>query len=372
MTALTCGVPDRVPINTYELAGRNSRDWYNNQESYRSLMDFVRQHTDCVTNWNAGAVATDYISFEGILGSSYPVPMDKKVEQVDGRERTTITLHTPKGDIRTVHEVDPNIYTVWRIEHFCKNLDDVDKALSVPFEPMSFDASDYPRVKAEIGDHGLIMSSLGDPAYMSADLMSFQDYVMWLHEDTDHFARTVDIVAERMQVNLKNMLDSCVVDLYRICGPEYMTLPYARSAMFERFMVPHLRNMTELIHRYGAKVRLHCHGKIAQVLDMFFETGVDGTDPCEPPPDGDLPLDEVKRRCAAHHVSVWGNVELKLLEHGSMEDVRRTMIECLRQAKAGGGYVVLPTAGPINLPLARKTEDNYKTMIETVLEHGVY
>jgi hypothetical protein len=41
LVALSGGVPDRVPINTYELARRNSLDGYNNQPSYRGLMDFI-------------------------------------------------------------------------------------------------------------------------------------------------------------------------------------------------------------------------------------------------------------------------------------------------------------------------------------------
>jgi hypothetical protein len=76
--------------------------------------------------------------------------------------------------------------------------------------------------------------------------------------------------------------------------------------------LPHVTEMTRLIHARGAKVRLHCHGKMRHVLDMILETGCDGIDPCEPPPDGDIELDEVKRRCRPRGVSVWGNMELKL------------------------------------------------------------
>lgn len=135
---------------------------------------------------------------------------------------------------------------------------------------------------------------------------------------------------------------------------------------------PDLRAMTELIHRNGSYVRLHCHGRIAQVIEYFFETGVDGTDPCEPPPDGDLPLDEVKRRCRARNVSVWGNIELKVLEHGTADDVRDNVRRIMEQAKEGGGFVLLPTAAPINVPLSPRTESNYRIMVETALEMGQY
>jgi hypothetical protein len=142
--------------------------------------------------------------------------------------------------------------------------------------------------------------------------------------------------------------------------------------LFSRFIVPHVTEMARLIHARGAKVRLHCHGKIGQVLDLILETGCDGIDPCEPPPDGDIPLDEVKRRCQARRVSVWGNIELKLLEQGTPDEVRTEIRQIIAQAKTGGGFVLMPTAAPINLPLSSRTEANYRAYIEAGLDLGRY
>ena len=372
LTALSGGIPDRVPINTYELAGRNSLDWYNNQPSYRGLMDFIRAHTDCITNWNPRTATDRYTCEERFLCSDFPVEMETRTEKVEEFERTTTVCHTPQGDLQSVTQTTRDIYTTWRVEHWCKTLADVDKALSVPYQPANYDAADFARVRTELGDHGLVMASIGDPAYLAADLMSFQDYLMWASTETDHFARTVDILAERVMENLRRQLDCCVVDVYRIVGPEYFTPPYLSPAMFQRFIVPHVAEMTRLIHARGGKVRLHCHGRIGRVLDMILETGCDGVDPCEPPPDGDMALDEVKRRCLAKGVSVWGNIELKLLEQGTPGEVRAEVRKIMTQAKEGGGFVLMPTAAPINLPLSAATETNYRVFIETGLELGRY
>jgi uroporphyrinogen decarboxylase len=335
-------------------------------------MDYIRTHTDCITNWNPQPASDRYVCAERFLCSDYPVEIDTRSETIGQCTRTTRILHTPKGDLRSITQADANLYTTWHVEHWCKSFADVDRALSVPYEPARYDASDYSRAQAELGEHGLVMASLGDPAYLAADLMSFQDFLIWAFEETDHYARTVEVVAERVLENLLRQLDCCTVDLYRICGPEYMTPPYLPPAMFKRFMVPHVKRMTELIHQRGAKVRLHCHGKIGQVLDMILETGCDGVDPCEPPPDGDIELDQVKRRCLAHRVSVWGNLELRLLEHGTPQQVRAEVRRIMDQAKAGGGFVIMPTAGPISVPLAAKTEENYRAFIEAGLELGQY
>jgi uroporphyrinogen-III decarboxylase len=372
LTALAGGTPDRVPINTYELAGRNSLDWCNQQPSYRGLMDYIRAHSDCMTNWNPRPATDRYTCEERFLCSDYPVEIETRTEPAGQFQRTTRICHTPKGDLRSVAQKAEDVHTTWQVEHWCKSTADVDKALSVPYEPARYDASDLARVRAELGEEELIIASVGDPAYLAADLMSFQDYLMWAFEETDHFARTVAIIAERVMENLRRQLDCCVLDLYRIVGPEYFTPPYLPPAMFRRFVVPHVTEMTRLIHARGAKVRLHCHGKMRHVLDMILETGCDGIDPCEPPPDGDIELDEVKRRCQARGVSVWGNIELKLLEQGTPGQVHAEVQKIMAQAKEGGGFVLMPTAGPINIPLAPKTEANYKAFIDAGLEFGRY
>ncbi len=372
LTALSCGVPDRVPINTYEMAARDSRDWYNNQPSYRRLMDYIREHTDCITNWNPQPFGDNYIGVDGFLGSSYPVRMDTRTEQVGAIIRTTTILHTPKGELRQVTQKDPQVNTTWVAEHYCKTPADVDRALSVPYEPAVYDASDYPRVLAELGDHGLVMASIADPAYLAADLMSFEDFLLWIADDLEHYARTVDIVAERVTENLRRQLRVCTVDLYRICGPEYMTPPFLPPDMFRRFMVPYLTEMVDLIHGAGAKARIHCHGRIGRVLDLIIETGCDAIDPCEPPPDGDVELNEVKRRCLPAGVSVWGNMELRHLETDSPEQVRERVRRIMDQAKEGGGFVLLPTSSPTGAPLSPQTEANIIAFIDAGLEFGKY
>jgi uroporphyrinogen-III decarboxylase len=299
--------------------------------------------------------------------------VDFDIDQWDEKDIRVkqITAHTPKGELNMTNKVMADLHTTWVTEHWCKSPEDVDKALSVPFEPLQYDFSDYARIKAEVGEHGIIMTSLHDPLCLAAELMEFGEFTIWAMTETDHFARTVRKLHERIMENLKNMLDTQVVDLYRICGPEYATTPYLPPRFFDEFVVPYVKEMTALIHSRGGKVRLHSHGKIQRVLDMILETGVDAIDPCEAPPDGDIHLVEIKERCG-DQICIFGNLQLKLLEHASIDDVKKAVIACMDAAKIGGGFVIMPTAAPINTPLARKTEENYICFIETALEYGKY
>jgi uroporphyrinogen-III decarboxylase len=247
----------------------------------------------------------------------------------------------------------------------------VDKALSVPYEAASYDVSDYLRIKKEVGDNGLIMTSLADPLWVTADLMSFADYTIWAMTETDHFLKTLKKVHKRVIQNLKKLLEINVVDIYRICGPEYATPPYMSPTLFEKFVVPFVSEMIEMIHEKGAKVRFHCHGKIDQVLESICKTNCDAIDPCEAPPDGDIALREVKKR-VGNRMCIFGNIQLKLLEIGEHSEIKKAVKECMNAAKAEGRYVIMPTAAPINTPLTKKTEQNYHLFIETALELGRY
>lgn len=355
---------DRVPISTYELTGYNSRSFENNEASYKPLMDVIRERTDCVCMWEPACNAV-------FLESACPVEIGEEDIRQDSSTTTTKTVQTPKGPLKQVTKVIDNVHTVWEVEHWCKSLEDVDRALSVPYEPCDYDFSDFARIKAEVSDNGIIMSSLSDPLWMAAALMNFGDYTVWAMTETEHFARTVEAMHERCMENLKRMLDVQVVDLYRICGPEYATEPYLPPALFERFVVPYVKDMTDLIHSKGGKVRLHCHGRTNKVLGMIVETGCDAIDPSEAPPDGDIELAEVKKRIG-DNVCIFGNIQLKLLENGSTEAIKSAVVKCMDSAKAGGGYVIMPTAAPINVPLAKQTESNYLTFIDTALQMGEY
>ncbi|MCL1859053.1 MAG: hypothetical protein FWF92_07440 [Oscillospiraceae bacterium] len=364
LTAIAGQKADRVPISTYELVGYNSRSFENNEPSYKNLMDYIREKTDCVCMW-------DQWSNQKIAWSSYPAQIDCFETRGENWTERRFVLHTPKGDLTSTHRVYDNLYTTWHTERWCKTIDDVDKMLSIPFEPAVYNNTDYARITDEVGERGIIMSGAADPAYLAMELMEFGESTVWAMTETEHFAKIVEEIHRRNMINLENMLKSQVVDLYRICGPEYLTPPYLHPDYFKRFVAPYLKEITELIHKYGGLVRIHSHGKIAKVLDEIISCGAEALDPCEAPPDGDISLGEVKKR-AGSQMCLFGNIQLKSLEHAGIHEIREIVKFCMDEAKIGGGYVIMPTAAPINVPLSPKTEENYRVFIDAALEYGKY
>jgi len=370
LLAVMAGRPtDRVPISTYEMSGWDPSSWYNQRESYRSLMDLARERTDCL--YMAGLPGPDF----GHAPDRYEWHERRDADKVF----ITSTWHTPKGDLIARFRRDDSVHTQWTLEHRLKNLDDIDKYLSMGWEIKNTpDLSDFARAQRDLGDHGIMMPSLGDPICEGADLFEMGEFLIYALTDLDRIRYFLDAIHERQMAWLSAAMEAGVRAgvnwrevMFRICGPEYATPPYASPELFAVLVTPYLKQMSDLLHRYGANVRIHSHGKIAKVLDEIMKTNPDGLDPIEPPPDGDIELDEVKRRIG-DRVTLYGNIELKLLEHGKIDQVRDFVIRTMAQAKKGGRFVSMSTASPINDPLSPQTLDNYRVWIDTAREHGVY
>jgi uroporphyrinogen-III decarboxylase len=364
IAALSCAKTDRVPISTFELVGWNSQAFENNEPSYKRLMDVIREKTDCVCMW-------EQTSNHVAACSAFHVQTDYRVEKGKHSTDTFLSLHTPQGMLSSSLRVYKNVNTTWHTKRWCETLDDVDAYLSIPFEPLTYNDSDFTRICRELGDNGILMSSVGDPACMAMELMEFGEAMVWAMTETEHFAKTVDEFHSRVMQNLENMLKTRTVDLYRIYGPEYLTPPYLPPAFFSRFVTPYVKDMTRLIQRYGGKVRIHSHGKIRNVLADILSCGADALDPCEAPPNGDITLREIKKQSAGQ-LCLFGNIQLKTLEHGSVREIREIVKICMEEAKEGGGFVIMPTSAPIDIPISAKTEENYRAFIDAALEYGRY
>jgi uroporphyrinogen-III decarboxylase len=322
-------------------------------------MGFIRENTDAVAMWG--------------LSSNDPQALYKQSNRYeeDNYHVEKLSIRTPRRTLTQTCKWTDAIMTTWTVEHLCKDTADVDAFMELPWEPVRYTAEDYPRIREEIGEGGIIMASIPDPACWAMEIMEFGEATVWALTETDHFKATLEEIHRRFMINLKNQLEVQPVDLYRICGPEYITPPYLPPSYFERFVLPYVSDMVALIHQYGSKARIHSHGKIGRVLDMIIDSGADALDPCEAPPDGDIELGAVKKK-AAGKMTLFGNLQLKLLERGSPAAVEQEVRRCMAAAKEGGGYIIMPTAAPINLPLSPATEENYRVFINTALECGAY
>ena len=216
------------------------------------------------------------------------------------------------------------------------------------------------------------MISIGDPICDAASLFEMGQFLVLAITEPTRMRYFLDALHERQMYQLQQILQHDVRGVqFRICGPEYATPPYLSPEHFGLFVTPYLTEICTAIREAHGFARVHCHGKVGAVLDQIVAAGAQGLDPIEPPPDGDITLAEVKKRYG-NHLCLFGNIELKELENSDSDRIEALVRQAIDEAAEGGGFVLMPTAAPISVPLSPRTERNYMTYIEAGLKYGCY
>jgi hypothetical protein len=349
---------DRVPISTHELVGWNPNLWENQQPSYDRLMNLVREKTDCI-----------YLLGFPRVNRRQETTVERWTEGDSHYTRTII--HTPRGDLQELGRRDEGVNTTWRVERLLKTDEDVARFLSIPYELEAPDMSSVFEAQARLGDMGITQVSITDPICEVAGRFRFEDFLERAFFQPEQIMKMLDVLAPRVYEFLDVMLEQGAGPMIRIVGPEYITAPYLPPRFFERFVVDYDLPMVQRIHDYDQYVRMHCHGNIRDVLGMMADMEIDALDPVEGPPSGDITLEEAKA-CCGDRVCLMGNIQLRDLELAEPDEMERITREAIEAGKPGGGFIILPTAAPYDVPLSPKTERNYEIFIETSLRYGYY
>ena len=114
--------------------------------------------------------------------------------------------------------------------------------------------------------------------------------------------------------------------------------PLFSTAMFEEFIAPYLREITEAIHNLGAKVMLHSCGNIAQFIPQIIGCGVDILNPIQPI-GADMAPEALKTYSG--DITLHGGIDIQeLLPQGTAEAIQH---EVRRYAEIlGARYIACP------------------------------
>ena len=358
MKTLAGEIPDRVPINMYELNDNGQNPWNMTEPSYKELMQIILDKTEWMPFWGPT-----------VEKEVYKPAVYKHYDSGEFHITNTI-IPTPLGELSTTTKYTDNIKTIWTTEPLLKNTEDAKKYLSLPDKVISVDASSHKTLEEYIGDKGVTLCDTPDPICLLASLFEMGEFTIFVLEEPELAKKICEREFEQIILILEESLKQGAGPVYRIYGPEYATPPYLPPSSFKEFVYPYIKEMIALMHKYNVYCRVHSHGNIRQVLDMIVDAGADAIDPAEDYPDGDINLKEIKKLYP--ELVIFGNMQLKYLEQESEKEIADRVKYMMDHAKEGGHYVLLPTAAPINIPLEERTKRNYITMIETALAYGKY
>jgi hypothetical protein len=364
LAALRREVPDRVPVTLYEYSPYNE-SWANEEPSYAPLLELERRQGDSFV----------FAPMEVPVLIGDPNAAHGQEERAhDGSLVRKVEIQTPRGPLRAVTRRDPEMMTYWQIEPLIKTDQDVERVLSMPDPPVELDVARIRALEARVGEHGLLVFSVGDAIGHVVGLFDFEDFVLRCVDD-DGPIRALLQKAQRQVLAAIRALGGVVKNAaFRLWGPEYCGAPLMNPhEYFPKYVVGNDAEATQLIHQTGNFSIIHCHGKLKDILDMIVDIGADALEPIETLPlvTADVTLAEVKARIGAK-MCLMGSIQALTLETGTPQDVRTQVRESIAAAREGGGFVLLPTAAPFMVPLEPRCLANAEAMYQAAHEFGVY
>jgi hypothetical protein len=362
---------DRPAVSFYEIGGfkidPDDPDPYNiyNSPDWRPLIRMAEERTDLIRLMSP--VRARSIDPSGSVSGGLWSEFFTEETTDDGEIRTTRTIVRIAG--RTLTQVvkrEREIDTVWTVEHLLKDADDVEAYLAIPDAVFTerIDIRPLAAEDAALGDRGIVMVDTEDPLCAAAALMSMEEYTVLAFTQPALFHRLLEKMATRILSRTADVSRSFPGRLWRIYGPEYASEPYLPPHFFNEYVVRYVEPMIHEIHKHGGYARVHCHGRVKNIMDMIAGMGADALDPIEPPPHGDVSLREIRERYGQQLV-LFGNIEgadVELMPTSEFaEIVKRALDE--GTAGEGRGFVLLPSASPYGRTISSVTIRNYETMV---------
>lgn len=365
MATLAGKAVDRPAVNFYEINGLDESpdpgDGFNiySDPSWFPLVQLAREHSDRIV-------------MRGVpfVGGSSPLA-ERTRQQVwyeDGVRYRRTEVRTSRRTLTSLTRQDPDVNTVWHIEHLLKDVDDLRAFLEIPpDETGEPDGSRVLQAEAALGDSGIVMIDTADPICRAAELFPMADFTVIATTEPALFRALLDRAAAEVYPRTEAISRLLPGRLWRIVGPEYASPPYLHPKRFHEYVTQYDAPMVRAIQANGGFARIHCHGRIRLLLDEIASTGCDALDPIEPPPQGDIQLAEVRER-AGRQLVLFGNLESSDLENLPPEQFRGMVLRALDEGQRGlgRGFVLMPSSCPYGRVLSGQALRNYEVMVEAV------
>lgn len=195
------------------------------------------------------------------------------------------------------------------------------------------------------------------------ELLDFQQALMALVDDPTRVEACLDALTDGT-IEIMGLLAAAGADAVLVSSA-FAGAGFISTDHYRRFVLPYERRAIEAFHRAhpGVPVYTHTCGAIGDRLELLAETGTDGIDTLDPPPLGDVALEDAKRR-VGDRLFIKGNMDpVNTLLRGTPAEVRADAERRLAIGAPGGGYIlstacsVSPAAPPENIHQLRAAVD---------------
>ncbi len=268
---------------------------------------------------------------------------DRDTDQETWKDRHTYYT-TPKGELHAVYRYSTIGEPGYAMKYAVTTEEDIEKILSVDYAPFEFDSSAFFEMDRRTGDKGVCLFNLHHAAYAFYMLTGSENLAFLSVDSRELVDEAIRTFASRIKAHVKDALNAGIKAPFGWVGPELMIPPLMSYKDFDDFALKYDSEICDEIHNGGGYVWVHCHGKVATLLDRYIDMGVDVLNPLEPPKNGDVDMNEIVAKYG-NKIGLEGNIEIQDIIESDEDTLKHLIKECIDAGKKSGRFILCPSAG---------------------------
>jgi hypothetical protein len=215
------------------------------------------------------------------------------------------------------------------------------------------------KVKGKYSIHGEVTS----PFDYFLDLLGYEHALMALLHNPDKCKHLLQRYTNGM-VRLAGDMCKKNIDAVKISSP-FAGMGFISPDQYLEFEQPYIRQITNVISQSGKFSYIHTCGLINDRLEYMQETGTNGLECLDPPPIGNVELEDAFKRIGSK-MFVKGNIDpVNTLFNGTEDSISTDVRKRLQTGMQNPGFIlstacsIAPKTPPGNVFLLRKLIDTY-------------
>jgi hypothetical protein len=331
LTALRCGVPDRLPVTIHQWQEFHLREFMGGLDQVEAFR---------AVGLDASVTPWVYRPAESANWHCTSEPLGRHGDETYTRHRVA----TSEGELTWVSAA--NAYTTFNTEHVLKNQHDAEIFLR-HWPGIRLDREQLARWHERTGDDGIVRGFVGMFAQPGVwqefcEMVGTQEAIFWAMDDPTFVHHFLEEMTRHKLAYIHDELPGAEFDLIEHGGGAASSTVISPS-MFDEFCVPYDHRVINALHELGVPVVYHTCGGMMANLDHIPANGCDASETLSPPGvGGDIrPEDRptVKQKLGRKVALIGGIDQSNVLTNGTPAQVAVEVRVCFETFGAGGGYI---------------------------------
>ncbi len=224
----------------------------------------------------------------------------------------------------------------------------------------------YSKIQRDFGERIFIFGMFSGGLFeITWQGMGFDRFAVAIRKEKEFMRRYIRFYEDLYCLLIEAFADAGLPGVMYADDLAYRSGPMLNPRAFDELYGDAYRRLTETAHSLGMKITIHSCGNVYPLLEWFADCGFDGVHALEPT--AGVELAKVKEMVGGR-LCLMGNIDIThILVDATKDEVFEAVRQAIRDAGAGGGYIVAPTNTHPDMDLER-----LRWMVEAAEKYGRY